>query len=769
MNERDLSSLGIRVLAPLTVALTLIGTSWFAVASLHTEHVHDKIGHAALNLRAELNHLSSLENAAEASKEVDPDELDAAVAEAGAHLHDTVSGLPPDEAAELSADVLAFVSAAQATTRAFLDGNDGEADDLDDDETKPLFDSLTTRLRMLENEAEQRAQESAEATIKGLIGASAFAAVVIGIVVVVAGHSRSRHALARARDEMNERYQSLIEHSPLHLYVISEARHLDFISPAAARCASTVLDTPLTTTDELVALLSPDDQQQFGAALLNGTIAFDVPHLLRVGPNQIWFEATVSDHRSNPMIAGIVLSARDISERVNFEELLRRQAGEDELTGLPNRRELQKAIGRAFARSGRGASKTGLLLIDLDGFKGINDTLGHPVGDALLVQVANRLRSTTRINEQPARLGGDEFAVVVEFTPGKDDDPQAEATATRVLETLREPYEIDGQLLSVNASIGIAVASDVGDSDALFRHSDIALYEAKHAGGGCWMAFAPEMEDLLLVQARLKREMAAALERDEFTLVYQPLVSVHDGCPRGFEALMRWESPALGSVSPATFIPVAEQSGLIIPLGRQALRTATTQLAQWHREFDNPELSVAVNASMIELAEDDYPQFLAQILKEGGLRPDRLQIEVTESMLAEDADVVVKCLEAVRALGVRVALDDFGTGYSSMSQLQALPVDCLKIDRAFIQAMEGDDRATSVVHALIELGKALGLTVVAEGVEEMEQLEAIRDPQCDLAQGFLLARPLVPDDVPAFIAKGAQGSLPGQNQPATAQ
>ena len=549
--------------------------------------------------------------------------------------------------------------------------------------------------------------------------------------------------MSQARREASERYRGLVEHSPDHVYVIDDDGRIEFMSPAAERAHGGIA----THIQDVVERLTPADQGQFGT-LADDNVEFDGATVVRVGDSQNSFQVTVSDERENPAVRGLVITARDITRRVALEDRLRGLATEDELTGLPNRRALQQRLAESLARSGRESTATVLLLIDLDGFKGVNDTLGHPVGDTLLSQVAERLTSTTRENEHVARLGGDEFALVIETS---DAATEVDLAAARVLDALRIPYEVEGHLLSVNASIGIAVALETTTRDTLFRYADIALYEAKRGGGGTWKLFAPDMEELLLVHTRLQREMRAGFDNGEFTLVYQPLMSIRDHQPTGFEALMRWHSPALGDVSPSTFIPVAESSGMILQLGRWALREATRQLAEWQVRFGNEHLTMSVNASVAELLDDDFATHVIEVLHETGIEPRTLQIEVTESILADDDTPIIEHLDALRTLGVRVALDDFGTGYSSMSQLQALPVDCLKIDQAFIHAMGGDEQGTRVVHALIELGKALGLTVIAEGVENTEQLDALRDPECDIAQGFLLAKPMPVPEVIRFM------------------
>ena len=743
--------------APIAVMLVLLGSALFAVTSIRDGDRQHRIAHSAATVRAELNHLAALENGAEAGEGASEDEIAEALEAVALHLDSALEGLPDDESVLIRDKVDQYVVAAAYTARAYTAGAVEDADAVDDDEADPLFDELTVEFKRIEDETTARATRSASSAVQGLVMSSILAGLVIVGVVVAEGRSRSRRSLQQARQEVSARYKGLIENSPIHLYVVDDSGSVTFMSPSAAE----FIGFPVTDVQQLLGLLSSADQDRFRDSLLLRSGSFDEPQIVQVQGTDQWFEVTVADHRANPAINGLVVTSHDVSERIQLEATLRRQAREDELTGLPNRRALNEVIAKALARSSRGSTKAALLLIDLDGFKGINDTLGHPVGDSLLAMAAARLTESTRTSETVARLGGDEFALVADLT-SSDPIGEAERAASRLLEALRTPYVIDGQELVIDASIGIALAPETADADTLLRYADIALYEAKHAGGSCTRMFAPEMEDLLLIQTRLHRALEAALDNNEFSLAYQPLISIADDRPTGFEALLRWRSPELGQVSPATFIPAAEQSGAICSLGRWVLREAVEQLSRWHEQFGDRSLSMSVNASIVELVEDDYADHLAGILGDTGLDPSTLQIEVTESVLAHDHGAVVETLEAIRGLGVRVALDDFGTGYSSMSQLRRLPIDCLKIDRTFIQSMD-DDRSTSVVHALIALGKALGLVTIAEGIETPEQLDALKSPECDLAQGFLLARPMPAVDIPRFMTGVVQSSTSGRS------
>ncbi|MDA3040254.1 MAG: EAL domain-containing protein, partial [Actinomycetota bacterium] len=439
----------------------------------------------------------------------------------------------------------------------------------------------------------------------------------------------------------------------------------------------------------------------------------------------------------------------------------------DELTGLPNRRALNSTGDGALARSSRSSQELAMLLIDLDGFKGVNDTLGHPAGDALLQEVARRLQQSTRAGETLARLGGDEFAVIAE---NLTDEEAARPLAERLIEALRPPIQIDGQWLAVGTSIGFTVTSDQNRPTStadLLKQADIALYEAKRQGRGRALSFTPAMAVEAEVEARLLREVQLGFDRGEFHLVFQPLVSTNDSETVAFESLMRWHSPTLGIVSPVTFIPIAERTGAIIEMGRWALAESCRRLAEWNALYPDRRLSVSVNISLQQITDDGLPALVKRVLDDTGVSPHQLQLEVTESMLAINPHKVTAPLQALRDLGVRVALDDFGTGYSSMAHLQTLPVDCIKIDRAFIDRLKllGDRQAALVIQAIVDLGRALDVVVVAEGVENQGQLDALLLQKVEVAQGFLFAYPLEPEQVGDFLDR--QHLLSDSTQPST--
>jgi diguanylate cyclase (GGDEF)-like protein/PAS domain S-box-containing protein len=464
---------------------------------------------------------------------------------------------------------------------------------------------------------------------------------------------------------------------------------------------------------------------------------------------QRWFEAAVSDMSHVPEVRGFVWVLRDIDERRQFVDQLRHQALHDALTGLPNRVLLNDRLDTAIARARRQGSAVSVLFVDLDNFKLVNDSLGHAAGDILLQGVASRLAVTMRDHDTVARLGGDEFAIVVEHAVSE----HAVDLGERVLAALEEPIEVGDALVPVTCSIG--VATGIPDlAEDLLRNADLAMYHAKAAGKNTVRVFDASMHAAASERMQLELDLANAIGRDELFVVYQPVIALATREPTGFEALVRWQHPTRGVVSPADFIPLAESTGLVVQIGRFVLDRACQQAASW------PEhLQIAVNVSAAQLEHERFIDDVAGAVAGAGLDPSRLVLELTESTVVRDVDRANAQLAALKRLGVRIAIDDFGTGYSSLSQLRILPIDILKIDRSFVNAMHTGPSARAVVQALIDMGSALNLETIAEGVEEPEQAVALRESACTEAQGFLYARPLDSAATHRFLADHTTDAL----------
>jgi diguanylate cyclase (GGDEF)-like protein/PAS domain S-box-containing protein len=435
---------------------------------------------------------------------------------------------------------------------------------------------------------------------------------------------------------------------------------------------------------------------------------------------------------------GIVTTCEDITERRWAEEQLRKAAFSDPLTGLPNRALFMDRLGLAVERARRHPDFLyAVLFMDLDRFKIVNDSLGHVVGDRLLIEIAARLRECRRSADTVARLGGDEFAILAEEIPNAW---HAVHLAGRFQEALRRPFSVDGREVFTTVSVGIALSStSYTQPEEILRDADTALYRAKGAGRDRHEVFDQGMHTQAKQILLLETELRQALAREEFLIQYQPLVWLATGETTAVEALVRWQHPTRGLLLPQNFIPLCEETGLIKPLGQWVLRTACDRLQAWRARW--PELRVAVNLSARQFGQPNLAGEVDAVLSASGLPPRSLELEITESLAMEDAEATDKTLHRLKALGVRVAIDDFGTGYSSLAYLKRFPVDALKIDRSFVSSVTSDRRDASIAGTVIDLAHSLDLEVVAEGVETPEQLEFFRGQHCDAVQGFLLGVP----------------------------
>jgi diguanylate cyclase (GGDEF)-like protein/PAS domain S-box-containing protein len=457
------------------------------------------------------------------------------------------------------------------------------------------------------------------------------------------------------------------------------------------------------------------------------------------------------------LVVGAVIAFRDITERKSFEQQLRHQAFHDALTGLPNRALFLDRLGHAQARMARTGALYSLLFIDLDRFKVVNDSLGHHVGDELLLRVSARLAECLRAGDTLARFGGDEFVALIEDLDSEDEPL---AVAQRLLDSIRHPFQVAGRDLAISCSIGVVIGDRFRDDpDECLREGDVAMYRAKAKGKACFEVSRSDSDPAELRRLDLEIELRGALERDELELHYQPIVSVEDGRIVGLEALLRWNHPTRGAVPPAEFIPLAEESGLILTLGRWVLHEACRQVKAWEESCPGVgPLTISVNLSPRQFRQPDLTDQVGAAVQQFGLRPKQLCMEVTEGVMVDDVESATVTLGKLQALGVSVSIDDFGTGYSSLSYLQRFPIDYVKIDRSFIVGLADRNIVdTEIVRSVIRLAAAIGIQAVAEGVETESQLLKLRDLDCPLAQGYHFARPQAPADIERMFRRQVVG------------
>jgi diguanylate cyclase (GGDEF)-like protein/PAS domain S-box-containing protein len=551
-----------------------------------------------------------------------------------------------------------------------------------------------------------------------------------------------------------ERFRSLVQNASDAVVVLGEDGLVRYESPAVERILGRRADEGigrLATED-----VHPDDRLTFDRRLtevaLSSGSEVAVEYRARHADGT-WrtLEAIAKNLLDDPAVGGVVVNYRDITERKVLEEQLRHQAFHDVLTGLANRSLFRDRLGHALARASRGGRPTAVLYLDLDDFKAVNDRLGHAEGDRLLVAVGDRLRSATRDGDTVARLGGDEFAIIVEET----DPTEAAQAAGRILEALARPFDLGERPVAARASIGIAIRlADGGDADELLRRADIAMYAAKARGGNCHVTYEPQLYDATVARMEMKADLRLALERGELHVAYQPIVELDTGAITGSEALMRWSHPERGEIPPIEFIPLAEESGAILELGRWILETACRQTRTWQAETGRDELTISVNVSGRQMADPDFVADVGRVLSESELDPQSLILEITESVLVLNVEATVAAFRALKALGIRLAIDDFGTGYSSLSYLRQFPVDILKVDRSFVASLDGGSDSMALVKSIVSLSSTLRLDTVAEGIETSEQRSVLRSLGAHHGQGHLFARPMQAGELSDLLGRG---------------
>ncbi|HEX6107344.1 MAG TPA: EAL domain-containing protein [Gemmatimonadales bacterium] len=564
-----------------------------------------------------------------------------------------------------------------------------------------------------------------------------------------------------AARQTEARFRSLVQHSSDVIMVTRASGAIRFASPSATRVLG--YGPSELTGRRLEDLLHPEDRDRamafFAEAVRAPGVTGPVEWRFRQRDGS-WLatEILATNLQSDPAVRGVVLNTRDVSERKRLEEQLTHQAFHDPLTGLANRALFRDRVSHALALAQRQGHQITVLFLDLDDFKRVNDSLGHAEGDRLLIAAGERFLCCARAADSVARLGGDEFAILMEHMAGNDGRAEL---LDRLQTAMAHPFTLSGNLVQVSVSIGVAIAGPEDTADDLLRNADVAMYVAKRRGKGRAETYESRMYADVRERLEMEAALRAALERGELTLHYQPIVSLASGGVYGVEALVRWEHPIFGHLLPQHFIPVAEETGLIIRLGEWVLAEACRQVAVWRQAYPDIRLAVSVNISGRQLQGAGLPERLREAVAAAGVDPSAVILEITESVLMQQTDSVLARLEELKAIGVRLAIDDFGTGYSSLSYLQRFPIDILKIARPFVEEVGlGADRS-ALARAIIGLGDTLKLETIAEGIEMAEQRAALLGLGCTLGQGHLFSPALPADAIDRILAELPDESAAG--------
>jgi diguanylate cyclase (GGDEF)-like protein/PAS domain S-box-containing protein len=653
--------------------------------------------------------------------------------------------------------VVSHQNALSAELRLLVQGREDAALEVGESKVDP---SLRRVLEGLDEAGADSSREASAAAMRANAGTGlVFSLAATFFVFLFRSFQRTRKSLEgaeeRALRESERWFRSLVQETTELIVVVDPDSSVRYLTDSALPALGYEPDSLLGR--RLVELVHPDDVAHFEQVLASEPSghAFECRFWSRAGA-WVFMEWA---HGARPDAPGCILTGRDVTERKKLEQELRHQAFHDSLTDLANRALFENRLAHALEGLRRREGGLAVVFIDLDDFKTVNDSLGHAAGDELLRAVGERLRYNLRGADTAARLGGDEFGVLLDGAATVD---AATDASRRLIAALEPPFTIDGRHLSVSASLGIALATSGGETmPELMRNADLAMYEAKRRGGAQLRIFEKSMHEIALGRLELGAELQRAVDEEQFELHFQPIVRLDTAAVIGAEALVRWRHPDRGLLAPDQFLPLAEQTGLVVPIGRWVLADACRTLADWQEV--NPRrqpLTLSVNVSMRQLHDAEVVEDVRSALGDGAIAPEQLVLEITESFLADETEAALQQMQRLRALGVRLAVDDFGTGYSALSYLQRFPIDMLKIDRSFVEHARPTSPSVNLVRSIVQLGRSLHLDLVAEGIEAAEQAEALLDMGVTSGQGYYFARPLEPEHFASLLASDARLRLP---------
>jgi diguanylate cyclase (GGDEF)-like protein/PAS domain S-box-containing protein len=633
-------------------------------------------------------------------------------------------------------------------------GNFDNAKQVDFQEVSPQFDSMQHQVQIAIKAEDNWAQGVALRARNELLAAAILAAT--AILILFLRLQRQEHIGQLEETERNtlreseERFRALTEQSTDIILIADLSGQIKYASPSVHTVLAVLGDSLVGTN--MIALVHPDDFAKTMSpgpkSVAHGQTPIVEIRLRHADGRWLYFECVVRNLIEHRNIAGIVYNARDVTERKHAQEQLLFSATHDALTGLPNRTSflgrLQSVVDRMKRHPHEAAA---VLFIDIDDFKVVNDCYGHATGDLLIKEVSTRLRACMRSDNAIARMGGDEFTILVEEV---NDPSDAIRVAERIQSSFTRPFLLEGLEIFKSTSIGIALTSPQTSAEAVLQNADIAMYRAKNQGKACTELFDRTMHEQVMSRLLLEAKLRSALENEELTLHYQPIVSVDTGAVQGFEALLRWQPSGMNSIPPSTFVPVAEQCGLIVPISVWVLKKACLEAASWpQRDPTEPPLYVSINISSKHFSHAGFIGHVKDAVEESLVDPQCVTIELTESLAMSDVAATGQTMAQLRTLGVKLSIDDFGTGYSSLSYLRRFPVDTLKIDQSFVKTMDAENYA--IVKTIVGLARSLDLKVVAEGVETSDQLQLLALAGCSSAQGYFFAEPMPANKVGVFI------------------